>query len=158
MSFYPFWEKAETTAAKKVSKSIYMEKKLLDFGFNCPCAHVLCINSKNFYKLSLVVVHTILISIKSVWEDDVCFVNPTLCDRFWGSTHYQGNDGHVFDKQDQQLPTDTSAFIFSLKTQRSLKGNNTWDKYLVFESKPGISPGTADEGPLTVMAAAFRCN
>lgn len=92
--------------------------------------------------------HTILIRINSVWEDDVCFVNPVLFDRFRGLTHYWGNDRRVFDKRDQALPSDTSALIFSLETQRSLKANNAWDKYLVVEFKPGISPGTADEKPI----------
>lgn len=66
--------------------------------------------------------------------DDVCFVNLFLFDRFGGLTHYWGNDRWVSDKRDHML----SAFIFSLRTQRSLWGNNTWDKYLVVKSKPVV--------------------
>ena len=64
--------------------------------------------------------HTILIGVNSVWEDDVCFVNPVLSDRFRGLTHYWGNDRRVFDKRDQALPSDTPTFILSLETQRTL--------------------------------------
>lgn len=61
-----------------------------------------------------------LIGVNSVWEDDVSFVNPALFGRFRGLTQHWGNDRHVFDKWDQALPSDASAFIFSLETQRSL--------------------------------------
>lgn len=82
--------------------------------------------------------HTILLGVNSVWEGDVCFVNPVLFDRFRGLNQYWGNDRRVFDKRDQALPSDTSAFIFWVETQRSLWRNNEWDKYLVVDFKPVV--------------------
>lgn len=103
--------------------------------------------------------HTILIWVNSVWEDDVCFVNPVLFDSFRGLTYYWGNDRYVFDKRDQALPSDTSAFIFSLETQPSLWENNTRGKYLVVEFKPVVFHlELQTKSPLTVMAAALCCN
>lgn len=104
----------------EVKRSENSKKVALWWSLNVHTYIALCVSISHLYRLSLAVMHTILTGVKSVWEDDVCFVNPVLFDRFRGLTHYWGNDRHVFDKQDQALPSDTPAFILSLETQRSL--------------------------------------
>lgn len=74
-----------------------------------------CPGSGNSCRSSLAVMRVVLFGICGVWED-ACVVIPVLFDRFGSFTHYWGND-----KWDQAGPSGPSAFIFSARTQRSLK-------------------------------------
>lgn len=74
-----------------------------------------CPGSGNSCRSSLAVMRVVLFGICGVWED-ACVVIPVLFDRFGSFTHYWGND-----KWDQPGPSGPSAFIFSARTQCSLK-------------------------------------